>query len=174
MKVRPTAHANGMNPRLVHCLALLLMVASGCMQGRNVQANSPIQSRVDSLAAKLNAREIGKVEVLQIPPSVETRTRITPEMLEVQYSYKLTIRDLRGQFHQKELAEAVRETKVQPGPNMPDLRWGIVFYSLDGTRVLGLYFDRNGSKGAVGDVPVSFGGHRLFKWLDDNFSASFR
>jgi hypothetical protein len=145
----------------------------GCAQGRDVKTQSPAQSQVDALANKLSNREIGKVEILQIPARILTRTRITPEMLEKQFHYKLTIRDLRGGVHQEKLTEAVKSVTVQPETEMPDLRWGVIFYGLDDTRIRVLYFDKTGNRGGVEDTPVSFKGG-FFKWLDDNFSGCFR
>ena len=152
---------------------LLLMPTTGCAQGREVKTNSPAQSQVDALASKLARREIGKVEILQIPARILTRTRITPEMLEKQFHYKLTIRDVRGEVHQEKLTEAAKSVAVKPETEMPDLRWGAIFYGLDGSRVGALYFDKTGSRGGVGDTPVSFKGG-FFKWLDGNFSECFR
>lgn len=155
------------------CALLLLVPMMGCAQGSNVKANSPSQSQVDSLAAKLANGDIGRIEIFQIPARVLTRTRITPEMLEKQFHYKLTIRDIRGGAHQDKLIEAMKSLAVQAEGEMTDIRWGIVFYGLDESRVGALYFDKSGSKGAVGDTPASFKGG-LFKWLDGNFSVSFR
>lgn len=134
--------------------------------------NSP-QSEVDVLAAKVASGEIERIEIFQIPPRVLTRARITPEMLEKQYSYKLTIRDVRGNMEQKKLVEAIRSTTARLQGEMTDLRWGIVFYGVDGTRVGAIYFDKYGSGGAVDDTAASFKGD-LFKWLDESFSSCFR
>ena len=62
---------------------------------------------------------------------------------------------------------------VQPVGEMPDVRWGIVFYGRDQARVGALYLDRWGRDGAVAGSPVSFRG-KLFHWLADNFSGCFR
>ena len=60
---------------------LLLAPMVGCAQRNNVKGNSPAQSQVDFLAKKLASGEIVRVEILQIPSRILTRTRITPEML---------------------------------------------------------------------------------------------
>ncbi len=138
-----------------------------------MHGESVAQSRVDTLSAKLANYEIGNVEILQIPSEILTRTRITPEMLEKQFSYKLTIRDLRGGAYREKLLEAMKSTKVRPKSETPDIRWGIIVYDLNGGRVGAIYFDKWGKSGAVGDIPVSFKG-KLFKWLDGNFSCCFR
>ncbi|GAB4351230.1 MAG: hypothetical protein Kow0099_35230 [Candidatus Abyssubacteria bacterium] len=118
-------------------------------------------------------RDIVRVEIVQIPPEVLTRTRITPEMLETQFHYKLTIRDMRGGAYREELAKTLKSTAVQPQSEMVDIRWGIVFYDANDMRVGAVYLSKWGKNGAVGETPVSFKG-KLFKWLDRNFSECFR
>jgi hypothetical protein len=167
------SQASGMRSTFAACALLYSMLTSGCAQGREVKTQSPAQSQVDALATKLANREIGRVEILQIPARILTRTRITPGMLERQFHYKLTIRDVRGEVHQEKLTEAAKSITVQPETEMPDLRWGVIFYGLDDTRVGALYFDKTGSRGGVGDTPVSFKGG-FFEWLDGNFSGCFR
>ena len=94
-------------------------------------------------------------------------------MLEKQFHYKLTISDIRGSAHRDKLIEAIKSIKVLPQPEMTDIRWGVIFYGLDSSRVVALYFNKIGSGGAVADDSVSFKGN-VFKWLDGNFSTSFR
>jgi len=112
-------------------------------------------------------------EILQIPSSVLTRTAITPEMLEKQFFYKLIIRDVKDVMQKKELIDAMQSVTVRNYTETGDLRWGIIFYDTAGSRVGGIYFNGIGKIGAVGSTPVSFNG-KLFKWLDINFSKSFR
>jgi hypothetical protein len=138
-----------------------------------VKGNNQAQSQVDALAAKLAHGEIVRMEILQIPPRVLTRTRVTPEMLEKQFHYKLTIRDVRGGVHYSKLVAITKSIVIQPQSEMADLRWGVIFYGMDESRVAAFYFDKEGSTGAVGDIPVSFRGE-FFKWLEGNFSTCFR
>lgn len=154
---------------LVICLLLLVKPGAGFAQG---ESNS-LQTEVDGLAAKIARGEIGRVEIFQIPPRVLTTTRITPEMLERQYYYRLTIRDVRGTVQQNKLVEAIKSTRVQRQDEMTDMRWGIVFYDVGERRVVGLYFDKFGSRGAVDNAAASFKGD-LFNWLEDSFSDCFR
>jgi hypothetical protein len=154
---------------------MLLLAGSipACSQAEKVKATSPVQPEVDAVAAKLGNGEIGRIEIFQIPDEVLTRTRITPEMLERQFDYRLTIRDVRGGAYQQTLTEIMRSIAVQPTAEMADLRWGVIFYNIDESRALSLYFDKSGSNGAVGMTPVAFKGD-LFKWLHSNFSNGFR
>ena len=67
---------------------------------------------------------------------------ITPEMLEEQFYYKVTIHEMRGGAYENSLIEAAKSIAVQPGTEMADLRWGVIFYGVDDGRVGALYFDR--------------------------------
>ena len=155
--------------RLLVYVLLLLAPLAGCARGNAVKSNSPAQVQVDALAAKLANRDIRRVEILQIPARVLTGARVTPEMLEEGFYYKIAISDIRGDAYENSLVEAAKSMAVQPGTETADLRWGVIFYGVDDGRVGALYFDKTGSSGAVGDAPVSFRGD-FFNWLDDNFS----
>lgn len=160
----------------VQVLAYVILFLSPiivCAQGDQMKGNSQVQSQVDALAAKLINGEIVKIEIINIPSQVLNRTRITPEMLEKQFHYKLTFRDIRGNIHKNKLVEAIKSMAVQPQAEMADIRWGVIFYGVDDIRVGAIYFNKTGSSGAVGNVPVSFKGN-FFKWLDSNFSNCFR
>jgi hypothetical protein len=159
---------------LVYVIVISLLLSITLFAGNEImKGNSQVQSQIDSIAIKLSKYEIGKIEILQIPPRIETRTRITPEMLEKSFDYKLTISDARGGVYGDKLAELLKTLVVQPRSEMADIRWGIIFYDMNDSRAGAIYFDRWGRNGAVGDVPVSFKGD-LFKWLDGNCSRCFR
>lgn len=162
-----------MRPIFFACMLLYSILAAGCAQVRDVKIQSLAQSQIDALATKLANREIVRVEILQIPARILTRTRVTPEMLENQFHYKLIIRDVRGEVYQEELTQVTKSVTVRPEGEMPDLRWAVIFYGLDDARVGALYFDKSGSRGGVGDTPVSFAGG-FSRWLDGNFSDCLR
>lgn len=153
-------------------LLLPLMPIAGRVQGAKMQTDSLAQSQMNALAVKLANGEIGKIEILQIPARILTRTRITPEMLEKQFHYKMTIRDVRGGAFQDRIVGAAKSITVQSQPEMADLRWGVIFYGLDDVRVGALYFDKTGSSGVMNKTPVSFKGN-FFSWLDGSFSKCF-
>lgn len=157
-------------PITLYTLMLCVLII-GCAKGNQMDVR--IQPQLNSLVASLENREIGKLEILQIPPGISTRVAIIPETLEKQFHYKITIRDMRGGRYRESLLEALKSISAQPEPEMPDLRWGLLFYDLNGARVGAIYFDKWGKRGAVGDIPVSFKG-KLFKWLDRNFSCCLR
>jgi hypothetical protein len=160
-----------MKTRIVFCILLLSATTIASTQGSDLDGSNKTQVHVDSLAAKLANGDIEAVEILRIPAHVLTRTAITPEMIEKQFHYKLTIRHIGA--YRKELAAALKSTKVELEPGMPDIRWGMIFYDAQDRRMGAVYFDKKGRYGAVGDIPVSFKGE-LFKWLNRSFSECFR
>lgn len=162
-----------MRARLILCVMMLVITKTGCGQVKNLQVERSIQLKIEAIALKLTNNEVGRIDVLQIPARILTRTRITPEMLERQFHYKLTIRDLRGGAYQDSIANAVKSITVQRATEIPDVRWGVVFYGKDDSRIGALYLDKSGFSGVVDYDPVSFRGD-LFKWLDGNFSRCFR
>lgn len=138
-----------------------------------MNAPNAAQSRIDALIVSLRSSGIGRVEILQIPPRILTRTRVTPDMLERSFHYKLIIQDVRGGAYNPDLQAALSSTSVQPATDMGDLRWGVMFFDAAEHRVASLYFDASGRRGAVDSLPVSFNGD-LSKWLDSNFSKAFK
>lgn len=135
-------------------------------------ANDP-QSRINALISSLRSNSVERVEIFQIPARILTRTRVTPEMLEHSFHYKLTIRDIRGGAYNAGLLASVSSTSVQPADEMGDLRWGMIFFSADEARIASIYFDASGHRGGIDKATVSFKGD-LFRWLDSNFSGAFK
>jgi hypothetical protein len=153
---------------------VVLMTASGhSAQGASVSAADTAQSRISTLIGKLRSSEVMRVEIVQIPPRVLTRSRVTPEMLERSFHYKIIIQDLRGGAYGQSLVAAVASITAERSADMGDLRWGVTFFDQTGQRIESLYFDASGHRGAVDSLPVSFKGDML-SWLDDNFSKAFK
>lgn len=161
-----------MNNQLIIYILIVFSLYLLCAEGNETKGNGQAQLRVDILSTKLKNYEILRVEILQIPPGVLTRTRITPAMLEKQFDYKLTIRDIRGGAYRDKLVKAIESIEVKSQSAMEDIRWGAIFYDQNDMRVGAIYFNKTGNSGAVGDEPVSFKGD-FFKWMDGNFSNCF-
>lgn len=138
-----------------------------------MNAADTAQSRIDTLTSKLRSNEVQRVEIIQMPPRMLTRTRVTPEMLERSFHYKLIIRDIRGGVYASSLIAAVASTSAELSAEMGDLRWGVAFFDQNEQRIESFYFDASGHRGAVDSLPVSYKGDML-KWLDDNFSKAFK
>lgn len=155
-------------------LVLLLMGTPVCSaQGAPVNAADTAQSRISTLIGKLRSNEVQRIEIIQIPPRILTRTRVTPEMLERSFHYKLVIRDIRGGLYGPSLIAAVASTSAEPSAEMGDLRWGVTFFDQNEQRIVSLYFDASGRRGAVDSLAASFKGD-MFKWLDNNFAGAFK
>lgn len=150
-------------------IILFLSFVTVQTEGNSMENSAQVQLQIDNLAAKLENYEIGKIEILKIPAEVLTRTRITPEILEKQFDYKFTIRDIRGVACRDGFIDTLKSMSVQPLSEMPDLRFGVIFYTVDGKRLEAIYFDKIGNKGGVGNIPVSFKGN-FFKWINGNIS----
>lgn len=150
---------------------LIFMLIVTASQGEQMKNNNQAQMQVDVIVEKMANDEIGRIEVLHIPVSVLTRTAITPEMIEKQFNYKLTI--VHGWHNKDELVKSLKSIEVQPTVMAADLRWGVIFYSFkDDSRVGAIYFDKSGSRGAISEIPVTFSGN-FFKWLNSKFSHCF-
>jgi hypothetical protein len=150
--------------------AALLVTASVCVgEGTAAGGQATPQARVERLLDQVRSNGVKRIEIVQIPPGILTRTRVTPELLEHSFHYKLVIGDIRGSAYAASLTSAVGSMSAEPGGEMGDLRWGMTFYDQGDQRIASLYFDASGHRGAIDSTPVSFKGD-LFKWLDDNFS----
>jgi hypothetical protein len=155
-------------------VAVLLVTTSVCVsEGTAADGQVTPQARIDHLIGQVRSNEVKRVEIVQIPPHVLTRTRVTPELLERSFHYKLVIGDIRGGAYAASLASAVGSVSAEPGTDAGDLRWGVTFFDQGDQRITSFYFDASGHRGAIDNTPVAFKGD-LFKWLDDNFSRAFK
>jgi hypothetical protein len=147
----------------------LVSFASGRSRSGNLENDNQVEVRLRNLAQSLADGNISKIELLQIPPDILTRTRITPELLEKQFYHKLTFQHVRSSTSCGKLITAMKTASVNPQTGEADLRWGILFYSDEGQRVGAIYLNARGTRGYVGDTSVSFTGG-LFAWVDSAFS----
>ncbi len=108
------------------CFLMFLLPIIVFAQGSEMNSNKA-QSQVKIIADKLSNGEIMRVEIINIPSYVLTYARITPEMLEKQFHYKLTISEIRGNVHNKQLLDAIKSMTIQTKSEMKDLRWGVIF-----------------------------------------------
>jgi len=154
----------------VICILLLI-----CVQAK--ASGNRAQSAVNSIEKALENYQVFKVEIVHVPEYVESRTQFDTKGLEDRFFYKVTIADIRGNPYRADLIAAVKSMTADGRQTSVDLRWGIIFYNEDGTRVGAIYFDRSGRHGAVNDEPVNFNGiwsNSLLAWLKDNFGNCLR
>ncbi len=143
--------------RFLRILLATQVFIMGCGNAEPQKQPGIGKAQIDTLVQEMQAGRIGTVEILQIPASAVFRTRVTPELLEKWWDYKLTIRRLDYPRIDK-LAAALKAVTVQQGDTGADMRWGVIFYSVtEQKRVAALSLDSSGRHGAVNDVLVSFG-----------------
>ncbi len=148
-------------------LGLILFIVTGTMESRQERENSA-EIRLRELARSLTTGSVSKVEVLEMPPEIETRVAITPEMMQKQFYCKLEFVQERGSPLLLKLAAAMKDASANPQAKRADLRWGVLFYSDEGKRLGAIYFDARGSHGYVDGTPVEFGGE-LLQWANGAF-----
>ena len=160
--------------RAMRYLAWGLLVVFPALGSSEVaaQAGSSVQTTLTSLVGKLERSEVGKIEILAIPARIETPVAISGDDLEHSPDYRLIVKDIRRGALKRPLLEALRSLTATQSENPSDIRWGVIFYNAEGTRLVGLYFDRYGHRGAIDSIPVDMQGN-FFSWLKDKFSDCF-
>jgi hypothetical protein len=141
--------------------------------GEEIGTDEAIGLRLKTLITRLHLREIGRVEIVQIPTYIETRTRITPELLDDAFYYKFVIHDVRGSTYGAGLTSAIQRTTLSASPERYEVRWGISFFDLGDQRAEAIYFSSDGRHGFIGSTAVSMGGG-LSSWMARNFSTLFK
>src|SRR4029077_1911094 len=149
--------------RLLGIVALLMSLIS---QGQT-RPTCSLHTCSDALSLAVSQGEVGRVEILHLPSNIETRAAITPQALEDIYETKLVIRNVAESALRVRMSEALRKTTIQPRDYIPDLRWGVIFYSRQDARIAAVYFDKSGRVGAVNDAAASFQG-AFFDWLQSS------
>jgi hypothetical protein len=167
-----------MNRKHVALASLLVLLASAaCSKSESVKStmedSSSAQDRLNELALLLINGEVRRIEILHTPTNILTRTRLTPDIFEQQYYYKLTIQHASGFRSKNDLVTAIRTTSATPTATPGDVRWGVIFYSAAGERLGAIYLDGSGKLGYVNEVSVSLS-KELFRWLDSTLPACFR
>ncbi len=162
-----------MNPCInVYALLLAMIIEVGFQESKSIADDNLLQSDVVGIYQKLVDEEIDQIEILHIPANVKTYCNVTPEHLQKDFFYRLTIRTNPNRSLEKELVEALKTFKVQPSSEGTDLRWGIIFYDHKMRRVGAIFFGRVGSKGVIGSTDMHCN-NSLFDWLVSHFSCCF-
>jgi len=146
------------------------LASSALCNPTNAPGSFSAEAGFDAISAALSRGEVGRVELLRVPPNLETRAAITPEALERIYYTKLVIRNIAEMPLRRQMIEALKSTSIHPRDYIADVRWGLIFYSREDVRIGAIYFDRSGRNGAVNDAGATFHG-RLFNWMETTFSA---
>ncbi|HEV2718726.1 MAG TPA: hypothetical protein VG323_01810 [Thermoanaerobaculia bacterium] len=137
-----------------------LIVCVACAKGSVHPADARARIELQALMRLIRTGEIRKVEIFAIPGHVVTSTRITPEMLEATYWYRIEIPDIRTDGSRTAHLNAEVTSWAEPS----DLRYGAVFYDAAGKRSGAVYFDKTGRHGFVNGTPVGITG-TAFEWM---------
>jgi hypothetical protein len=141
----------GSFPRLNLALAFLV-ICSAC----GVSDDRVKSQHLSSLAAECKAGRIGRIEIFRIGSSKLFRTRVSPELLERWFEYKLTVTSLEN-LNQRDLISTLESAVVRTSKVPADLRWGVVFYDTKGSvRMRSIYFENSGKCGYIDDSGVCF------------------
>jgi hypothetical protein len=131
----------------------------------------------NTLSTIHEAATIERIEILYYPIGILRRTRITPEILEVNYFYKLIIQCKGSVFYLQSLKQALQDTEVEKSDNESDLRWGILLFGPENRRIASIYVNRLENQGYINSIPVNFTAKEstkgLAQWLKGNFSSVF-
>jgi hypothetical protein len=149
---------------LVVWVIVISTIGASCRNTDQQVTTCPEQALVDTLVHDVANRKVGKVELLNIPEDMESFARITQDQLERAYRNKLIIRDIRDNRKLQDFLVALKSVRVTSRLDLPDLRWGIIIYSVEDERLGSLYIGIGGHNGAINDVPVDIDG-RLYDWV---------
>jgi hypothetical protein len=155
---------------------MILFCVTTFAEGLHARGATTMMASISSfqiITEKLKSGEISKVDIFEMSAHLLTRTRVTPEMLERQFRYKLTVADVQSWPLRDQLLARLQAGTVAPTEREPDLRWGLVFYDMKEARIGGIYFDKTGRFGYIDNVRVTFTGS-LFGLLEREFTSCFR
>lgn len=149
-------------------LIVLAMLVTGCTKKEGAERLSAAQSRIDLLQEELSRDAVGRIDIVHISDGAESPIRVSPDMLEKNFQYKIVIRDARHGIDGPGLQKSVRDTFVQMSSDGGDLRWGLTFFNLTGRPIVSIYLDSSGERGFVGSQTVTFN-RSLGNWIRRNF-----
>jgi hypothetical protein len=147
---------------LTPCLSLAAC-APAAYNDKPRAEDSP-QNKVANLATEVENGRVRSMDIVVIPADIMRNSAVSPQELQSQYSYKVSIPRLDSSRLTKSLISALRKTKVARTNRKTDLRWGVLF-TFDKGQVQAIYLDGFGQFGEIDGMPVSFGEGGLSEWL---------
>jgi len=118
----------------------------------------------------LRSDKVRQLEIIYFPEEVATRTRLTSEMLEKQWRYKVVINELQSAPFKRRILAAAEASTFKRTDVRSDLRLGCFFYDEQGNRLLSFFSDATGKVGVLNDELVVSNG-RLAKVLKGVFAG---
>ena len=130
---------------------LFLIIVPILMSGQTSSHGDP-QVELEKLASLLKQGAVGRVKVLHVRDSIETRVDISKEALHALANYTP---EFSGQIAEK-FSPLFSGVSAKNEDHAPDLRWGVIFYDAQGQEIGSLFVDMFGQLGYVNDRTVSF------------------
>jgi hypothetical protein len=127
-------------------MPFLILTMTGCV---SAEAQSPkdLNRGVDELSSLLQSRQITRIEILHVPDNLQTRTRITPEMLRTISKTKVVVDSPWESSSFKGLLASLRELKNAESHESGEVRWAILFSDATGKGISAIYLSLDGSLG---------------------------
>jgi hypothetical protein len=115
------------------------------------------QELLNSIVRQMESQKAEAVEILCVPPQIESDVRLTADRLERGYFYKLTMPMFSLSPHYAPLVAALKRTTVMNISGPADLRWSLHVTLADGT-IHRVYMDGSGRFGEIDGVRVAYAG----------------
>jgi hypothetical protein len=152
---------------------VLILLACLCLAQGQMMAAEPVAPRaaLNALMSELVAGRIQRVDIFFMPYEWETRTRVTPEMLEAHTDKRFTMEI--STAAPEGLVRAIERIRLHETTDPADLRWGMVFWDRSGNRAHSIYLNSRyifgtGRRGYVDGALVGFNAS-LIHWLESNY-----
>ena len=110
------------------------------------------QRELDKLTSLLKNVAVGKVKVLHVEDSANTRVGVNKKALHAIASSSLVFSD----HIPEKFSSLLSDVSVKEESDPPDLRWGLFFYDAQGQQIGSLFCDKFGQDGFINDQTVSF------------------
>ena len=166
---------------LATAFCALLLVFSGCTTTHQIEQQSEAiwnddrTHRIDLLAAEARLRhgvqsgQVGRLVVLQIDRRSVFRGNVSSMALERWSDNRLDNHRVSDSPVCLDFLEALARAHPIPSDELPDLRWGFIFWSTDGTRLFSAYCDATGKRGVIDGACYTFEVGSLAELADSLF-----
>ena len=131
------------------------------------------ENQLADLIRQLSNHEISRVEIAAVPFDFETRSALTPELVNSAFDRKLILANFLGRPFEQSLIAVLQQTRIKNPGTIPDLRISIEFYKQgEQSSTAEISLDRSGVLGTLDGMPMTFN-TALWNWLRTNYSHCF-
>ena len=120
--------------------------------GYGNQPSGNPQADLESLTSLITQGAIGRVRIIHLKDSIETRVNVTKEALRRLANYNLEFSDHLAE----KFAPPLSGVSIKREHHQPDLPWGVFFYDPKDLLIASLFVDMFGQYGYLNDQNVSF------------------